>query len=68
MSLMDKQEYYLETAFSQYKDIYTIIYFDRIVNIGILLKFPDYFVKKDKIKILAKYMYYYFFMKQIKLI
>ena len=59
--------HYLETAFGQYKDIYTIIYFDRILNVGKLLNFPEYFVKKDKILILAKYMHHLFICEKNKI-
>ena len=40
--------------------IYTITYFDRIKNVRKLIHFPEYFVKKDKIHILEKYMYHLF--------
>jgi hypothetical protein len=49
--------HYLETAFGQYNGTYTISYFDRIKNVGKLINFPEYFIKKDKIKILEKYMF-----------
>jgi hypothetical protein len=49
--------HYLETAFGQYNGTYTISYFDSIKNVRKLINFPEYFIKKDKIKILEKYMY-----------
>ena len=48
--------HYLETAFGKYKEEYVIIYFDRIKNVGKLLKYPQYFVKKDLLPILQEYL------------
>ena len=47
--------HYLETSFGKYKGIFCITYFDRLKNVGKLLKFPEYFVKKHKLEILRKY-------------
>ena len=49
--------HYLEASFGKYKGIFCITYFDRLKNVGKLLKFPEYFVKKHKLEILRKYLY-----------
>lgn len=47
----------------KYKGGNIISYFDKIFNIGFLLFYPEYFVKKDKIKILDEYIYYKFLLE-----
>ena len=48
--------HYLETAFGKYKEEYVITYFDNIQNVGNLLKYPQYFVKKKLLPILQEYL------------
>ena len=47
--------HYLETAFGKWKGVYCIIYFDIIKNVGKLLKYPEYFVKKEYLPISIHY-------------
>ena len=49
--------HYLETSFGKYKGRYIITYFDRLKDVGKLLKFPEYFVKKEKLEILGEYLF-----------
>lgn len=50
--------HYLETALGKINGVYTITYFDRLKDIGKLLFYPEYFVQKEKIDILKKYIFY----------
>ena len=70
----DKKEkgdsgHYLETALGTYKGKFSIIYFDYIINVGKLIHYPHYFVLKEKIPKLQKYLYrkYIFENSKIKL-
>jgi len=58
----------LELAFGKIKNEYAIVYFDRIKNVGKLLFYPEYFVKKEKIKTLENYVYFkYLSEKKLKI-
>ena len=47
----------METGLGTYKGKFCIIYFDYILNVGKLIHYPGYFVLKEKIPILQKYLY-----------
>ena len=69
----DKKEkgdsgHYLETGFGTYKGIFCIVYFDYILNVGKLIHYPDYFVLKEKIPILQKYLYRKLLFEKFKII
>ena len=49
--------HYMETAFGKWKDVYCIIFFDIIKNVGKLLKYPKYFILKEYLPILQKYLF-----------
>ena len=49
--------HYLETSFGKFKGRFCINYFDMLKNVGKLLKFPEYFVKKEKLPILQENLY-----------
>ena len=59
--------HYLETAFGKWKDIYCIIYFDMIKNVGKLLNFPEYFIKKEYLTKLQKYLFLKFLLEKNKI-
>ena len=50
--------HFLETAFGQLLGQFSITYFDRLKDVGKLLKFPDYFVKKEKLPVLQENLYF----------
>ena len=54
----------LELAFGEFNGDYTISYLDKLKNIGILLLYPEYFVKKEKIKYLGEFIYYAYLIEQ----
>ena len=58
--------HYLETAFGKWKDVYCIIYFDIIKNVGKLLNFPEYFIKKEYLQKLQKYLFLKFLLEKKK--
>ena len=59
--------YYLETAFGKWKDVYCIVYFDIIKNVGKLLNFPEYFIKKEYLSKLQKYLFVKFLLEKNKI-
>ena len=59
--------HYLETAFGKWKDVYCIKYFDIIKNVGKLLNFPEYFIKKEYLPKLQKYLFLKFLLENKKI-
>ena len=59
--------HYLETAFGKYMDVYCIVYFDFIKNVGKLLNFPEYFVKKEYLPTLQKYLFFKYVLEKKKI-
>ena len=59
--------HYLETAFGKWNDIYCIVYFDLIKNVGKLLNFPEYFVKKEYLPTLQKYLFFKYILEKNKI-
>jgi hypothetical protein len=59
--------HYLETAFGKIKEDYIILYFDKLKDIKKFLKFPEYFIDKNKINILKRYIFLQYIFEQLKL-
>ena len=59
--------HYLETAFGKWKNVYCIVYFDIIKNIGKLLNFPEYFIKNEYLPVLQKYLFIKFLLEKNKI-